>query len=103
MLIVLVALISIVTIVKYHDEYEHMNKFLVASEGLLNIIAITLIVASKIDVVISIILANTTLLELSQYIYYNSKYKDGRLLLGILYLNKIVMMIITFLILFKIY
>lgn len=69
MLIVLLALIAIVQIIMYHDDYEHMNKFFVASEGLLNIIAITLIVASKIDLVISIILANTILLESSQYIY----------------------------------
>ena len=103
MLIVLVSLLVILSIVKNYDEYESMNKMLVSTETLLNTITIAFIIANKINITISILLSNIILIELSQYIYYNSPSNDTNRLKYILYMNKIVLVIITYLLLNKIY
>ena len=103
MLIVLVAIFVIITMVKNYDEYRTMNKMLVPTETLLNIITIAFISTNKINITISILLSNVILLELSQYIYYNSSPRDSTILKYFLYINKIVLMVIIFLLLNKIY
>ncbi|PKZ16365.1 hypothetical protein CYJ34_05955 [Anaerococcus octavius] len=103
MLIVLVSLLVILSIVKNYDEYKIMNKMLVAFATVLNIIIIAVIAANEINFTISLVLSNVILLELSQYIYYNSSPRDSTILKYFLYINKIVLMVIIFLLLNKIY
>lgn len=103
MLIVLVAICVIITMIKNYDEYKTMNKMLVPTETLLNIITIAFISTNKINITISILLSNIILIELSQYIYYNSISNDTIRLKYILYMNKIVLVIIIFSLLNKIY
>lgn len=80
-----------------------MNKMLVPTETLLNIITIAFISTNKINITISILLSNIILIELSQYIYYNSLSNDTIRLKYILYMNKAALVIIIFLLLNKIY
>ncbi|BFL72390.1 hypothetical protein SKB0087_09170 [Anaerococcus nagyae] len=103
MLIVLVSLLVIVSIIKNYDKYKIMNKMLVPIETLLNIITITLISANKINITISLVLSNIILLELSQCIYYHSLSSETSRLKYLLYINKIVLIVIIFLLLNKIY
>lgn len=103
MLIVLVSLLVILSIVKNYDEYKIMNKMLVAFATVLNIIIIAVIAANEINFTISLVLSNVILLELSQYIYYHSLSSETSRLKYLLYINKIVLIVIIFLLLNKIY
>lgn len=78
-----------------------MNKFLVGSEILLNIVIIATIYGRKFDLAVSIVLSNMILSDLSAYLYSSSNDKNIELKYC-LYMNKILLIIIIFFLLNKI-
>ncbi len=101
MLIIIVMLLVLISLVRGYKNYKNMNKFLIGSEILLNIVIITTIYCGKFDLAVSIVLSNMILSDLSAYLYSSSNVENIKFKYC-LYMNKMLLITIIFYLLNKV-